>query len=230
MTSSPAIQACVFDAYGTLFDVHSAVTKHGQQLGASAETLSQIWRNRQLEYTWLRSLMHQHADFWQVTQEALAYACDCLDIQDETLKYNLMQAYLSLDCYPEVPMVLEQVRNQGLKTVILSNGTLGMLQSAVKQAGIGHAIDHILSVETVKVYKPDPRVYRLAIDQLKCPKEAICFLSSNGWDVAGAAAFGFQVVWVNRSSQRLERLPYGPSLELSSLRELPQALQERFWE
>lgn len=230
MTQSSDIQACVFDAYGTLFDVHSAVAKHGQQLGASAETLSQIWRNRQLEYTWLRSLMHDHADFWQVTQDALAYACDCLDIHDEELQYNLMQAYLSLDCYPEVPIVLEQVRKQGLKTAILSNGTLGMLQSAVKQAEIGHSIDHILSVEAVKVYKPDPRVYQLAVEQLACPKEAICFLSSNGWDVAGAAAFGFQVVWINRSGQRFERLPHGPRLELPSLHELPQALQAPFAE
>jgi 2-haloacid dehalogenase len=224
MTPLNGIKACVFDAYGTLFDVHSAVARHGQQLGATAETFSQVWRNRQLEYTWLRSLMHLHADFWQVTGDALEYACDCFGITDQDLKHQLMQAYLTLDCYPEVPAVLENLQHSGLTTAILSNGTPGMLQSAVKHSGTEAFIEHILSVESVGVYKPDPRVYRLATEQLNLPAAAICFLSANGWDVAGAAAFGFQVIWINRSSQCVERLPHGPLFELASLHELPQRL------
>ena len=192
------IQACVFDAYGTLFDVHSAVGRHRQRLGGVADQVSALWRTKQLEYTWLRSLMGRHADFWQVTREALDYAFNVFSIHDSGLKDQLMQAYLGLDCYPEVPKTLTYLKQHGMKTAILSNGTPAMLKAAVDSAGIADLVDFNLSIEEVGIYKPDPRVYQLAVDRLEVEASAISFQSSNAWDVAGAASFGFRVAWINR--------------------------------
>lgn len=214
------IRACVFDAYGTLFDVHSAIGRHRQRLGGAADQVSNLWRAKQLEYTWLRSLMGRHADFWQVTAEALEYALDTFGIADAKLQGDLLEAYLHLDCYPDVPETLRRLRQSGMQTAILSNGSPSMLESAVKNSGIAPLIERILSVEEVGIYKPDPRVYRLATERLGLAAEEIAFQSSNAWDVAGAAAFGFRVVWINRFGQRRERLPFGPAAELKSLAEL----------
>jgi len=219
MTES--VRAYVFDAYGTLFDVHSAVGRHRQRLGEIADAVSALWRSKQLEYTWLRSLMRHHADFWQVTGEALDYALDVHKITDSGLRADLLQAYLTLDCYAEVPSVLKELRERGAKLAILSNGTPDMLQAAVTSSGIQELLDACLSVEDVGIYKPDPQVYQLAIDRLGVPASAISFQSSNGWDAVGAAEYGFRVAWINRFRQPRERLPAQPDVELQSLDPLP---------
>ena len=215
------IKACVFDAYGTLFDVHSAVGKHRKRLGDKADQVSMMWRTKQLEYTWLRSLMVRHADFWRVTQDGLEYALDACDIDDETLKKDLLAAYLTLDCYPEVPEVLARIQQSGLTTAILSNGSPEMLVAAVESAHLADLIDMTLSVEDVGIYKPTPSVYQLAVDRLGVEARSISFQSSNSWDAVGAASFGFRVAWVNRFGQRRERLPFAPDAEIKTLSELP---------
>jgi len=218
------IRACVFDAYGTLFDVHSAVGKHRRRLGALADGVSQLWRTKQLEYTWLRSLMGKHADFWQVTGDALDFAFDVHHVADPDLREDLMAAYLDLDCYPEVPEALATLKSRGFNIAILSNGTPGMLEAAVDNSGIGDVVEKIFSVESAGIFKPDPRVYRLAVDGLNVNADEIIFQSSNAWDASGAAAFGFKVAWVNRFGQSVERLPGLPDAEIVSLLSLPGLL------
>ena len=176
-----------------------------------------MWRSKQLEYTWLRSLMKKHADFWQVTGDALDYALDAHDLQDPALRTDLMQAYLALDAYPEVVSVLKRLQATGLQTAILSNGSPAMLEAAVTSAGIATLLDANISVEEVGIYKPDPRVYQLAVDRLGVAPRQISFQSSNAWDAVGAATFGFRVAWVNRFGQRRERLTAQPDAELSTL-------------
>lgn len=224
VTRLAGIEACVFDAYGTLFDVHTAATRCRDALGSDADKLSTLWRDKQLQYTWLRSLMQRHADFWQVTGDALDYALAAVGRNDPALRERLMEVYRVLDAFPEVPRMLERLRDAGMKTAILSNGTPEMLTTAVDNAGIGGLLDAILSVEVIGIYKPDPAVYRLASDNLGVAPGAICFLSSNAWDVSGAATFGFTAVWVNRSGQPPERLPGGPVAELTDLAGLPDLL------
>jgi len=218
------IKACVFDAYGTLFDVHSAVGRHRAQLGDRADQVSTLWRTKQLEYTWLRSLMGKYVDFWRVTQDALDFAFAAHGITDQELQRALMEAYLHLDCYPEVPEMLKTLKQRGYRTVILSNGSPPMLTAAVKHAGLQHLIDATLSVEEVRIYKPSPRVYHLALERLALTAQEISFQSSNAWDVAGAASFGLPVVWINRFGQHVERLDSAHNAELASLAELPALL------
>lgn len=218
------IRACVFDAYGTLFDVHSAVGKHKQSLGTHADAVSALWRTKQLEYTWLRSLLGHHVDFWQVTGDALDYALDAHDVEDAALREDLMQAYLNLETYPEVTSVLQRLKQRGMRTAILSNGSPMMLDAAVTSAGIAEQLDAVLSVEDVGIYKPDPRVYQLAVDRLGVAAAQISFQSSNAWDAVAAATFGMRVAWVNRFGQRAERLTAQPDAELRTLNELPPLL------
>lgn len=218
------IKACVFDAYGTLFDVHSAVGKYRQRLGDVADQVSLLWRTKQLEYTWLRSLMGHHADFWQVTQDALDFAFDMHHLNDTDLRNDLIEAYLHLDCYPEVPEALSTLKAGGFRIAILSNGTPAMLEAAVKNSGIEELIEKNFSVEEVGVFKPAPRVYQIAVDGLSVTPDEIVFQSSNAWDASGAAAFGFRVAWVNRFGQSAERLPGRPDVEIKSLIELPGLL------
>jgi 2-haloacid dehalogenase len=219
------IKACVFDAYGTLFDVHSAVGKHRHRLGDIADQVSNLWRTKQLEYTWLRSLMGHHADFWQVTQDALDYAFDMHGINNPDLRKDLMEAYLKLDCYPEVPEALSILKSRGFRLAILSNGTPAMLEAAVKNSGIEELIEKNFSIETVGIFQPDPRVYQIAVDGVKIRSEEIVFQSSNAWDASGASAFGFKVAWVNRFGQSKERLPGQPDVEIRNLIELPKLLK-----
>jgi 2-haloacid dehalogenase len=215
------IKACVFDAYGTLFDVHSAVARHAAAIGPGAAELSRNWRLKQLEYSWIRSLMGRHADFWSVTGEALDVVLRGAGIADPALRERLMQAYLRLDAYPEVTDMLRRLKAAEMRTAILSNGTPAMLDEAVRSAGLDGLIDETLSIEAVGIYKPDARVYQLAVDRLGVPAEAISFQSSNAWDAAGAAAFGFRVVWVNRTGQPAE-FPWVPARrEVKTLAELP---------
>jgi 2-haloacid dehalogenase len=218
------IKACVFDAYGTLFDVHSAVGKYRQRLGDVADQVSLLWRTKQLEYTWLRSLMGHHADFWQVTQDALDFAFDMHHLNDTDLRNDLIEAYLHLDCYPEVPEALLTLKASGFRIAILSNGTPAMLEAAVKNSGIEELIEKNFSVEEVGVFKPAPRVYQIVVDGLNVKPDEIVFQSSNAWDASGAAAFGFRVAWINRFGQSAERLPGRPDVEIKSLLELPDLL------
>ena len=218
------VEACVFDAYGTLFDVHSAAGRLRDELGDKADEMSILWRQKQLEYTWLRSLMGRHEDFWQVTGDALDYAMGKTGIDNPGLRAKLMEMYLQLDAYPEVRETLERLKDGGKKTAILSNGSPSMLIAAAKSAGIYSALDSILSVETVGIFKPHPSVYQIAVDELRAAPGHISFQSSNGWDAHGAGAFGFVVAWVNRFGQPKERLPAAPHVEIGSLSELPPLL------
>ncbi len=217
---SHPIKAWVFDAYGTLFDVHSGIGKHRSRLGELAEPFSNLWRVKQPEYTWLRNLLHCHADFWQVTQDALDYTLARYRITDGSLRGDLLEAYLHLDCFPEVPEVLRRLKSQGRTTAVLSNATSSMPTTACNSAGIAWWLDHLMSVESVGVYKPDPRVYRLAAETLQTEPHEISFQTSNAWDAVGAAAFGCRAIWVNRLGQPPEMLPFQPAVELRSLSEL----------
>jgi 2-haloacid dehalogenase len=216
-----AIRACVFDAYGTLFDFASAAAGCRDALGDKAERLTALWRDKQLQYTWLRALQDRHADFWQVTGEALDFALETLDLKQVGLRDRLMNLYLTLTAFPEVPQVLHRLRTAGLTTAILSNGSPSMLQAAVANAGIGDLVDLVLSVEEVGVYKPHPRVYQLAVDRLSTVPDGILFLSSNAWDAYAASAFGLRVIWCNRYGQRSEHLPGRPDREVRTLAEVP---------
>jgi len=215
------IAACVFDAYGTLFDVNAAAAHCADELGDKWQPLAEVWRNKQLQYTWLRSLMQRHVDFWQLTTDALDYALDAHSVSDEALRQRLLDLYMSLDAYAEVKEVLTSLKDAGLKTAILSNGSPKMLNSAVENAGIAGVLDRVLSVEDVRIYKPHPSVYQMACDEFEIMPGEIAFQSSNAWDAAGAATFGFKVVWVNRFGQVRERLPDQPDFEVKSLTELP---------
>lgn len=216
------VKHTVFDAYGTLFDVHSAASQHQQKLGEKAQSVSALWRTKQLEYTWLRSLMQRYVNFGQVTQDALDYALESHGIHDGSLRQDLMNAYQQLSCYPEVPDTLGKLRQHGLGTAILSNGSFEMLEAGVRNSSLEELLDGVFSVETIRMFKPDPQVYQLAVDQLGCDPQEILFFSSNAWDVSGSATFGFQAVWVNRFGQAPERLPGNPVLEIKTLDDVLQ--------
>ena len=218
------IGACVFDAYGTLFDVNAAAAQCRDALGGKADELSALWRTRQLEYTWLRSLMQEYVEFWQVTGDGLDYALAVLGIKDDALRQRLMDIYMRLDAYPEVKDVLTALKVGGLKTAILSNGSPKMLSSAVENAGINEVLDDTFSVDSIGIYKPHPSVYQMAVDGLGVNAERICFMSSNAWDAAAAANFGFRVVWVNRFGQPQERMPGDPEQVIQTLGDLPPLL------
>jgi 2-haloacid dehalogenase len=205
-----SVKTCVFDAYGTLFDFASAARASPDVPPEAAERLSALWRDKQLQYSWLRVAQHRHADFLQVTADALDFTLETLGLEKP-----------GLAPFPEVPQALAQVRAAGLKTAILSNGTPAMLTAAVGAAGLGPLFDAVLSVEEVGAFKPDPRVYQLAVDRLGTPASSIVFVSSNGWDAYAASAFGMQVVWCNRYGQRRERLPGAPDREITTLAALP---------
>ena len=223
MSNEPlaGVQACVFDAYGTLFDFASAARGCADVLGDGIDRLTALWRDKQLQYTWLRALQGQHADFWQVTGDALDFALATLGIDKPGLRGRLMDLYLRLDAFPEVPDVLRHLRNAGMRTAILSNGSPTMLDAVVKTSGLDALLDAVLSVEAVGVYKPHPKVYQLAVDRLAVPAAAITFQSSNAWDAYAASAFGMRVVWCNRYAAQPERLPGAPDRTVRSLAELP---------
>jgi 2-haloacid dehalogenase len=218
------IKGCVFDAYGTLFDFNSAAARCRSELGEQADVLSKIWREKQLQYTWLRSLMGLHKDFWQVTGDALDFAMESLNMRNQVLRDRLMSLYKTLDTFPEVPAMLERLKSVGIKTAILSNGSPEMLHSAVEATGITQFLDAVLSVEDAGIYKPHPSVYKLAVDSLSTPAQALCFVSSNAWDAHGASAFGLKVIWCNRYEQAKEILPGAPDVEVENLREIPGIL------
>jgi 2-haloacid dehalogenase len=218
-----SVRAFVFDAYGTLFDVASAAARHREALGERHVALSRLWRQKQLEYTWLRTLMGRHADFQQVTADALDYALEALSLP-AALRDRLLEIYLELDAYPDAAATLRLLRGRGLRTGILSNGTPAMLEAIVGKATLPALFDAVLSIETIGRYKPVPTVYQLAVDRLGIEAARIAFVSANGWDAAGAAAFGFQTVWVNREGAPLDRLPGRPLAQVRQLADLPDLL------
>ena len=218
------IGACVFDAYGTLFDVAAAAVQCRDALGDKADELAVLWRTRQLEYTWLRSLMQEYVEFRQVTGDGLDYAMAALGIEDDALRQRLMDIYMRLDAYPEVKDVLSALKAGGIKTAVLSNGSPEMLSSAVDNAGIADLLDDVFSVDSIGVYKPHPSVYQMAVDGLGVDAGRICFMSSNAWDAAAGANFGYRVVWVNRFGQPQERIPGEPEHEVKTLEALPPLL------
>lgn len=215
------IEACVFDAYGTLFDVDSAARTAQDWLGEKWQPLAEMWRAKQLQYTWLRGLAGHHADFWQVTGDALDFALSTLQLEDSALRARLLNLYMVLSAYPEVPDTLKRLKAAGMKLAILSNGTPAMLAAAAANAGIVDLLNAMLSVEEVKVYKPHPAVYGLACERLNVVAARICFLSSNAWDAYSAKAFGFRVIWCNRFGQAAERIPETPDAQIATLAELP---------
>jgi 2-haloacid dehalogenase len=213
------IRGYVFDAYGTLFDVHSVV-EAGREITGDPIALSTLWRQKQLEYTWLRALMGTYADFWTVTEAALRYAIRRLGLAaTEAQVRRLMDAYLSLACFPEVKTALGRLA--GRPRAVLSNGAPSMLATAVAASGLGGLLEHVISVDRVKTYKPSPRVYALGPETLGLPAGELLFVSSNGWDVAGAKAFGYQVAWCNRTGAPEEELGVHPDLVLEALDRLP---------
>ena len=225
MAAFENIEACVFDAYGTLYDFNSAAERCRADLGDKADALSAEWRAKQLQYTWLRTLMGQYEPFWNVTGQALDYALASQGIEaDQALRDKLLDLYMNIAAFPEVPGVLTKLSEGGLRTAILSNGSPNMLAGAAAATGCDQLLEASISIDEIQIYKPDPRCYQLAVDKLGVPKERIAFQSSNSWDANGAAAFGFNVVWINRYGQPAERLPSQPDHILDSLEELPALL------
>jgi 2-haloacid dehalogenase len=215
----PRIRGYVFDAYGTLFDVHSVI-EAGREITTDPATLSQVWRQKQLEYTWLRSLMGRYEDFWSVTAAALGYAIRRLGLTATGPQIaRLLDAYLTLACFPEVAEAL--ARLDGRPRAILSNGSPRMLHAAVASSGLGPLLQHVISVDAVKVYKPSPRVYALGPQVIGIPARDLLFVSSNAWDVAGAKAFGYRVAWCNRTGAPAEELGLTPDHEIARLDQLP---------
>lgn len=213
--------AYVFDAYGTLFDVHAAVRRHAEKVGPDAQRFSSIWREKQLEYSWVRALMGQYKDFWTLTQQALDTAFALVPTADKSLRDDLLNAYWTLDCYPEVPKVLTDLKATGAKLAILSNGSPDMLEAAVNAANIGDLLDDVFSVDMLRTYKTDERTYEMATTHYRIYPDAVSFQSSNRWDIAGATAYGFRTVWMNRTGMPDEYQDLSPAAVLSDLTGLP---------
>jgi 2-haloacid dehalogenase len=215
------IRACVFDAYGTLFDFASAARRCRDVLGDNVDKVTALWRDKQIQYTWLRAAQARHVDFWQVTGDGLDFTLETLGLDQTGLRERLMSLYLALEPFPEVRDVLGELKRAGMKTAILSNGSPRMLEALVSAAKLGELFDAVLSVEEVGAFKPHPKVYQLACDRLQVAAASISFQSSNAWDAHAASAFGMRVVWCNRYGQRRERLPGAPDREVKSLAEFP---------
>jgi len=223
MTAQPTLAnaaACVFDAYGTLFDVGRLAEPCRAQLGDKTETLGRLWREKQLQYTWLRSLMGTHTDFWHVTGEALDYALAAIKVDDPRLRSMLMQLYLEPPLFDDASATLQAIKNKKLRTAILSNGSTTMLAGAVNGHNLRGVLDLVLSVDEVQVFKPHPSVYKLAIDKLGLAADKILFVSGNGWDAHAARHAGMRVAWINRGGLPHETLPFSPDFELKSLSDL----------
>jgi 2-haloacid dehalogenase len=210
-------QAYVFDAYGTLFDVHAAIALHRAEAGAEADRFSEIWRTKQLEYSWTMTLAGQYADFWTLTERALDYAFDRIGSVDRALRPKLLDAYRRLDAFPDARNALTALKSKGMQLAILSNGSPPMLDAAVEASGIGGLLDAVLSADAVRLYKPRPEVYALATNRFGVAAASVVFVSSNRWDVMGAAAFGFRPVWVNRARGPDEYPEHAPARVVADL-------------
>ncbi len=220
----------VFDAYGTLFDVAAAARRLAEEdtgtlFAARWKEVAEHWRQKQLSYSWLRQITGHYIDFWQLTQESLDWALDAAGLADPDLRARLLALYEELEAYPEVPAVLRQLKEAGATTAILSNGSRAMLSTAVASAGIGDLLDDVLSIETIGVFKPDSRVYAMVGHRFGGSPRGVRFVSSNGWDVAGAALHGFRTVWINRRKEPVDRLPGRPDVILPDLTGLPDLME-----
>ena len=212
-------KAVVFDAYGTLFDVNSAAKRCKDKIGAKWETFANFWRTTQLEYTWLRSLMKRHKNFWDVTEDSLDKSMKVFNI-NKNMKNELLSLYKILSPYPEVKGVLEDLKKKNFKLAILSNGTPDLLNELVENNKLNNLFDDLFSIEEVKIYKPDPRVYELPIKKYKIKSDEITFLSANTWDVSGGGNFGYNSIWVNRHNSVFDILDFQPKNEISNLTQL----------
>jgi 2-haloacid dehalogenase len=210
----------VFDAYGTLFDVHAAIARHRADAGPDADRMSEIWRTKQLEYSWTLTLAGHYTDFWTLTERALDYALARVPSVPKALKPRLLEAYFTLDAFPDAREVLRALKRKGRKTGILSNGSPNMLKGAVEAAGIGSDLDAVLSVDSLNVFKPRPEVYGLVTGYFKCPPADVTFISSNRWDVMAGVSVGFRAFWINRTKMPDEYLDFSPARVLSDLRAL----------
>ena len=217
-------KACIFDAYGTLFDVNAACRELSLDVGDKWQNLSNLWRLRQVEYTWLRNSMNEYVDFWEITSNALDYAMEVLNIKNIKLRDQLLELYLKLEAYPEVKKVLGKLKDKKFRTGILSNGSKKMLDSAVKNAKIENLLDVVISVEECKIYKPSSKVYDLVEIKTDIHKDKVTFFSSNAWDMHAAANYGFKTIWVNRFQGKLERLPGKPNAIVKSLDNIDQLI------
>ncbi len=216
-STSLSHSAYVFDAYGTLFDVHAAVRRFAGEIGPDGQQLSEIWRAKQLEYSWVRTLMGAYEDFWALTEQALDFAFAKVPSADQSLRQKLLDAYWQLDCYPEVPAILRTLKAEGARVAILSNGSPAMLEAAVRSAALEPVIDEVFSVDSLRRFKTEPAVYELVTTTWRLYPSKISFQSSNRWDIAGATKFGFRTVWINRTSQPDEYRDLQPELILPSL-------------
>ena len=217
-------KACIFDAYGTLFDVNAACRELSLDVGDKWQDLANLWRLRQVEYTWLRNSMNEYVDFWEITSNALDYAMEVLNIKNIKLRDQLLELYLKLEAYPEVKKVLEKLKDKKFRTGILSNGSKKMLDSAVRNAKIENLLDVVISVEECKIYKPSSKVYDLVEIKTDIHKDKVTFFSSNAWDMHAAANYGFKTIWVNRFQGKLERLPGKPNAIVKSLDNIDQLI------
>ncbi len=213
------IKAIIFDAYGTLFDVNSAAEKCKSKIGDKWESFANYWRKTQLEYTWLRSLMGRHKDFWQITEDSLDKSMRAFNI-DKAMKNELLDLYRILSPYPEVKETLEKLKEKKYKLAILSNGTPSLLNELVKSNGLQNLFDDIFSIEEVKIYKPSSKVYDMPVRKYNIKNEEVAFLSANTWDVSGGGNYGFTSVWVNRNKNIFDNLDYKPKNEISGLNQL----------
>ena len=213
------IKAIIFDAYGTLFDVNSAAEKCKDKIGDKWEAFANYWRTTQLEYTWLRSLMKRHKDFWQVTEDSLDKSMKVFNI-DNSMRNELLDLYKILSPYPEVPEILKSLKEKDYKLSILSNGTPSLLNELVKSNNLENLFDDVFSIEEVGIYKPDSKVYDLPIKKYKIQNDEVAFLSANTWDVSGGGNYGFNSIWVNRNNSIFDNLDYKPQYEVKSLNEL----------
>jgi len=223
--SLDGVRACVFDAYGTLFDFASAAARCPDVPEERRAALTALWRDKQLQYSWLRTLENRYADFWQVTGDALDFALESLGLETPSLREHLMDLTLGLDPFPEVPPVLGALRAAGFRTAILSNGSPMMLEALIGRSKLEAMFDAVLSADAVRAFKTHPSVYQYALNSLDLEASAIAFLSSNAWDAHGASDFGMRVVWCNRYGQRRERLPGAPDFEIRTLADLPALLR-----
>ena len=217
-------KACIFDAYGTLFDVNAACRELSLDVGDKWQDLANLWRLRQVEYTWLRNSMNEYIDFWEITSGALDYAMEVLDIHDKKLRQQLLELYLKLEAYPEVKEILQKLKDKKFRTGILSNGSKQMLDSAVKNANIEDLLDVVISVEECKIYKPSSEVYDLVEKKTDIKKDNVTFFSSNAWDMHAAANYGFKTIWVNRFDGVLEKLPGKPSAIVKTLNNIDELI------
>ena len=213
------IKAIIFDAYGTLFDVNSAAEKCKEKIGDKWEDFANYWRITQLEYTWLRSLMNRHKDFWQVTEDSLNKSMKKFEI-DQNMRSELLNLYKILSTYPEVKKTLEELKRKNFKLAILSNGTPDLLNQLVKSNSLQEFFDDVFSIETVGIYKPNADVYNIPIKKYNILKNEVLFLSSNTWDVSGGGNFGYKSIWVNRNNNIFDNLDYSPEFELKNLKDL----------